>query len=153
MCSTGVVPIVTISDVSHAQPLADALVAGGITTVEITLRTAAAFDAIEAISGRTDIAVGVGTVTSKEQVDEAIARGAKFIVSPGISASVVERSLERGIWPIPGIATASELQIALSFGLRQVKLFPAEVLGGIPLLDALSGPFPDTQFMPSGGIN
>ena len=139
MRSTGIVPIVTIFDASDAGPLADALVAGGLSTVEIMLRSDAAFDAIEALSGRTDIEVGAGTVTSTRQVDEAVARGAKFIVSPGLSASVVERSMDRGIVVIPGIATASELQAAISLGLQHVKLFPAEVLGGIPLLNSLSG--------------
>ena len=150
---TGVVAIVTLSDAAAAGPLADALVSGGVTSVEVTLRSEAAFDAIEAIAGRQDICVGVGTVTTAVQVNEALARGAKFVVSPGFSAEVVSRSLELEAWVIPGVATATEVQSAMTFGLQRLKLFPAEIVGGLGFLDALFGPFPDIEFMPSGGVS
>ena len=153
MRANGVVPIVTISNRSQAAPLGEALAAGGITTVEITLRSDAAFDAIEEVAGRAELSVGVGTVVNSAQVDEAFARGADFIVSPGFSPSVVARSIELGLWAVPGVATASEVQLAVSLGVQRLKLFPAEVLGGVALLSALEGPFAGVEFMPSGGIN
>lgn len=153
MQGTGVVAIVTLSDAAEAEPLADALVSGGVTSVEITLRSEAAFDAIEAMAGRHDICVGAGTVTTTAQVNEALVRGAKFVVCPGFSAEVVSRSLELGVSVIPGVATATEVQCAMTFGLQKLKLFPAEIIGGLGFLDALAGPFPTIEFMPSGGVS
>ena len=147
-----VIPIVVIDDPNQALPLADALVDGGLPCAEVTLRTAGGFDTIAAMAAREDILVGAGTVLTVEQVDRAVDSGAQFIVSPGYSTGVVERARERGVLVLPGIATASELQQAVRGGLQSVKLFPAEVLGGVKLLDALSGPFPTVRFMPSGGI-
>jgi len=146
------VPVVVLDDASHADPLADALIRGGIPCAEITFRTSAGEQAVRAISARTDILVGAGTILSAEQVDRAVDAGARFIVSPGISREVVERALELNVPVLPGIATATELQAAVSLGLDAVKLFPAEQLGGLGMLTALAAPFPEIQFMPSGGI-
>lgn len=146
------VPVVVLDDAGHANPLADALVSGGIPCAEITFRTPAGVRAIRAIAGRSDILVGAGTVVSVGQVDRAVDAGARFIVSPGLDQKVVERALGHGVPVLPGIATATELQAAVSLGLDAVKLFPAELLGGLPLIDSLAAPFPEVRFMPSGGV-
>jgi 2-dehydro-3-deoxyphosphogluconate aldolase / (4S)-4-hydroxy-2-oxoglutarate aldolase len=148
-----VVPVVVIDDETIAGPLADALVAGGLPCAEVTFRTEAAPNAIRALSRRGDILVGAGTVVSASQVDLAVDCGARFIVSPGFGVDVVRRAQERGVLVIPGVATASELQAAVSAGLSAVKLFPSEQLGGLRMISALSAPFPDVRFMPSGGIS
>lgn len=146
------VPVVVLDDAGHANPLADALVSGGIPCAEITFRTPAGERAIRAIAGRSDILVGAGTVVSVGQVDRAVDAGARFIVSPGLDRKVVERALGHGVPVLPGIATATELQAAVGLGLDAVKLFPAELLGGLPLIDSLAAPFPEVRFMPSGGV-
>lgn len=147
-----VVPVVVIDDASIAAGLASALSEGGLPCAEITLRTSAALDAIREIAGRSDLLVGAGTVTSAQQVDEAVDAGARFIVSPGFGHDVVTRARELGVLVIPGVATASELQAASSAGLEAVKIFPVELLGGVRAIRALSAPFPGMQFMPSGGV-
>jgi 2-dehydro-3-deoxyphosphogluconate aldolase/(4S)-4-hydroxy-2-oxoglutarate aldolase len=118
----------------------------------VTLRTAAGLPALQRLARRSDILVGAGTVLNAEQAVRAVDAGAKFIVSPGFTPDVVEATLNRSVLSLPGVATASELQLATAWGLTSVKIFPAELLGGIPLLKALSGPFPEVRFMPSGGI-
>lgn len=150
---SGVVPVAAIERTGDAHDLADALVAGGITVIEVTLRTEAALATIAALSARIDILVGAGTVLTVEDAEAAHDAGAQFMVSPGISRSVVERSLELDMLPLPGVATATELMEAREVGLSQVKLFPAKQLGGIGALDALCAPFPSMQFMPSGGVS
>lgn len=147
-----IVPVVVLDDPSGANALADALVEGGIPCAEITLRTPAGIEALKALRGRTDLLLGAGTVLNAADVDLAVDAGAQFIVSPGFGADVVTRCRERGVTAIPGISTASELQAAAAAGLRHVKFFPAEQAGGLPMLTALSGPFPDMRFMPSGGL-
>lgn len=147
-----VVPVVVIDDASIAVGLASALTEGGLPCAEITLRTSAALDAIREITGRSDLLVGAGTVTSARQVDEAVDAGARFIVSPGFGEDVVTRARELGVLAIPGVATASELQAAASVGLDAVKIFPVELLGGVRAIRALSAPFPGMHFMPSGGV-
>ncbi|TFD53561.1 bifunctional 4-hydroxy-2-oxoglutarate aldolase/2-dehydro-3-deoxy-phosphogluconate aldolase [Cryobacterium frigoriphilum] len=148
----GIVPVVVMDDDAHALDLADALVAGGLPVAEITLRTAASMRAIERMSARGDILVGAGTVLSAEQVDRAVDAGASFVVSPGYSASVVDRCRHHGVAVLPGIATATELQAALVNGLDRVKFFPAGKLGGRPMIETLAEPFPAVRFMPSGGV-
>ena len=148
-----VVPVAVIDDATRAQPLADALVAGGLPCVEITLRTAEGEAALRAIAKRDDILVGAGTVLTPADVDRVAGAGVSFVVSPGFSIDVVRRAAELGLPAIPGVANASDLQAASSAGLRAVKLFPADQLGGLPMLSALAAPFPDMRFMPSGGIN
>ncbi|WP_426979382.1 bifunctional 4-hydroxy-2-oxoglutarate aldolase/2-dehydro-3-deoxy-phosphogluconate aldolase [Pseudarthrobacter sp. O4] len=147
-----IVPVVVLDDPSGANELADALVEGGISCAEITFRTAAGLEALKALRGRTDLLLGAGTVLNAADVDLAADAGAKFIVSPGFGPDVVTRCRERGVTAIPGISTASELQTAVAAGLRHVKFFPAEHAGGLSMLTALSGPFPEVRFMPSGGL-
>ena len=148
-----VVPVAVIEDAATAAPLADALVAGGLPCLEITLRTPEAEAAIRAIGGRRDILVGAGTVVTPEQVDRAAQAGASFVVSPGLSIDVVRRAEELGLLAVPGVATASEVQTAVRAGLHAVKLFPADILGGLGIVAALAAPFPGMRFMPSGGVN
>lgn len=146
------VPVVVLDDAEAAAPLAQALVAGGLPVAEVTFRTAAAVAAIEAIAARGDVLVGAGTVLTPDQVDAAVDAGAQYIVSPGFYAPVVQRAQERGVLPLPGAVTATEIQAALGVGLTTVKYFPAETSGGAPAIKALSAPFADVRFVPTGGI-
>ncbi|GAA1328367.1 bifunctional 4-hydroxy-2-oxoglutarate aldolase/2-dehydro-3-deoxy-phosphogluconate aldolase [Nonlabens tegetincola] len=154
VASARLVPVVSLASVEQALPLADALIAGGIAAVEITLRTASGVGAIAALAGYSDrLTVGAGTVVSPEQLDEVADAGAEFVISPGIDEAVVRRSLARGILPIPGVATASEVQLAQRLGLGAVKAFPASLLGGPGFVRAMRGPFPEMRFLPSGGVS
>jgi 2-dehydro-3-deoxyphosphogluconate aldolase/(4S)-4-hydroxy-2-oxoglutarate aldolase len=146
------VPVVVADDRSCAAPLADALVAGGLPVAEVTFRTAAAAEVIELMARRGDVLVGAGTVLSPQQVDRAVDAGASFVVSPGMSRAVVERALERGVFPLPGVATASEIQAAIELGLDTVKFFPAETSGGVAAITALAAPFAGVSFVPTGGV-
>lgn len=148
-----VVPVVALDRVADAVPLADALSAGGLGCIEITFRTAAAADAIAALSGRDGVVVGAGTVTSAEQVDIAVDAGARFVVSPGFDEEVAKRCGERGVPLLPGVATATEIMRARSAGFDVVKLFPAQAMGGLATLKALAAPFPGLRFVPTGGID
>lgn len=152
LAAHGVVPVVTMPDANLAVPLADALVAGGLPVAEVTLRTPAGLDAIRAMAARGGLLVGAGTVTSIEQVDAAVEAGARFVVSPGLDTDVVRRCSTRGVAVLPGVATATELQAAVRLGVTMVKLFPAEVVGGLALVQALAAPFPEIRFVPTGGI-
>jgi 2-dehydro-3-deoxyphosphogluconate aldolase / (4S)-4-hydroxy-2-oxoglutarate aldolase len=147
------VPVVVIDDAAHAGPLAKVLVAGGLPVAEVTFRTSAAVDAIARMSeAEPDLLVGAGTVTSPEQVDRAVDAGARFVVSPGFSAEVVLRCAERGVFALPGAATATEVMAALAAGVRVVKFFPAATSGGPSAVAALAAPFGDVRFVPTGGI-
>lgn len=148
-----IVPVVVIDDADAAPDLADALAAGGIGCAEITLRTPAGLAAIGAVAGRADFVVGAGTVLTVEQVDAAADAGARFLVSPGLDDAVIARAAERGIPIVPGVATATEIQRALGRGIRQLKLFPANLVGGLAAVRAFAGPFPDVRFLPSGGVS
>jgi len=147
-----IVPVIVLDDAADAGPLADALLAGGIDCAEITLRTPAGLAAVQALAHRDDILVGAGTVLTAAQTDEAVAAGARFVVSPGLGLDVVSRAQQLGVAVLPGVATATELQTAAAAGLGAVKFFPAGALGGLGMLDALAGPFPGMRFMPSGGV-
>ena len=147
-----VVPVVVVADAALAPPLGDALVAGGLPVAEITFRTDAAEEALRALAARGDLLVGAGTVTRAELVDRAVDAGARFVVTPGLSAAVVERCRARGVPVVPGIATATELMAALDLGCDVVKLFPAEAVGGVAALQALAAPFPGVRFVPTGGV-
>ena len=147
-----VLPVVTIEDPTVAGELGRALAAGGADTVEITFRTAAAGAAIEAFA-EAGFVVGAGTVRSVEQLDRAAAAGATFVVSPGLDRTIVERCTDLGLPVMPGVATASELTGARALGVSVVKLFPAEVIGGIDLIRALAAPFPEARFVPTGGLS
>jgi 2-dehydro-3-deoxyphosphogluconate aldolase / (4S)-4-hydroxy-2-oxoglutarate aldolase len=147
-----VIPIVVIPDAAKAADLGKAIADGGLTTVEVTLRTAAGLEAIAAIRNGTDLKVGAGTVLTPQQVDLAVAAGAEYILSPGLSADVVIRCRELDVPVIPGIATATELMRALDLGVDTVKFFPAGQLGGPAGITALAGPFPGVRFLPTGGV-
>lgn len=147
-----VVPVVVLDDPAQALPLGEALLAGGIDVVEITLRTAAGVDAIRALAALPGMRVGAGSVLVPDQVDHVVAAGARFVVSPGLSAGVVDRARALGVPALPGVATASDLMAAVGLGLTEVKVFPAGLLGGPAAIRALAAPFPGISFMPSGGV-
>jgi 2-dehydro-3-deoxyphosphogluconate aldolase / (4S)-4-hydroxy-2-oxoglutarate aldolase len=146
------IPMVVLDHVEHAGPFGDALVAGGLPIAEITFRTAAAEAAIRELAKRGDVLVGAGTVLSTEIADRAIDAGAQFIVAPGTNPVVVEHVLERGTTMIPGVISPTEIEFALSLGTSTLKFFPAETMGGIAMLKALAGPYPDVRLIPTGGI-
>ena len=146
------VPVVVLDDARDADGLAGALVTGGLPVAEVTFRTAAAQDSIRAMAARGDILVGAGTVLTVAQVDQAVAAGAKFVVSPGLSRAVVERCDEHGVLALPGAVTATEIQAALELGVTTIKFFPAGTSGGAAAIAALSGPFGGVQFVPTGGV-
>lgn len=150
----GIIPVVVLDDVKDAEPLADALYRGGLPCAEVTFRTDAAEESIRKMSAKyPDMLVGAGTVLTKEQVDRAVAAGAKFIVSPGLNPEVVKYCQERGIPVTPGTQTPSEMELAMSLGLDLVKFFPAEPAGGIKMIKAVAAAYVNLSFMPTGGIN
>jgi 2-dehydro-3-deoxyphosphogluconate aldolase / (4S)-4-hydroxy-2-oxoglutarate aldolase len=146
------VPVVVVQDAKDAPSLAAALKAGGLGCAEITFRSAAAVDAIKAIADDPGMVVGAGTVLRPAQLEEAVAAGARFIVTPGFSREVVALAREASVPVFPGVATPTEIQMALDEGIEVVKFFPAESMGGIGTLKALAGPFPMVRFIPTGGI-
>jgi 2-dehydro-3-deoxyphosphogluconate aldolase/(4S)-4-hydroxy-2-oxoglutarate aldolase len=149
-----VVPVVVVDDVEDAVPLAEALVRGGLPAIEVTLRTDAALAAIERIAAEVDGAVvGAGTVTSARQIEDVLAAGARFLVSPGATPRLLDALLAGDVPFLPGVATASEIVALLERGIDHAKLFPAEVVGGIKALKAFAGPFPQMRFCPTGGIS
>ncbi|MGQ4442686.1 bifunctional 4-hydroxy-2-oxoglutarate aldolase/2-dehydro-3-deoxy-phosphogluconate aldolase [Streptomyces violaceoruber] len=148
-----VVPVVVVDDLADAVPLARALVAGGLPAIEVTLRTPVALDAIRAIAGEVpDAVVGAGTVVTAEQVGEVVAAGARFLVSPGWTDTLVEAMRGSGVPFLPGVSTASEVVAMLERGVREMKFFPAEAAGGTAYLKALAAPLPQARFCPTGGI-
>ena len=150
----GIVPVVVLEDVKDAEPLAKALCEGGLPCAEVTFRTAAAEESIRIMSERfPNMLIGAGTVLTTEQVDRAVAAGAKFIVSPGLNPRVVKYCVDKGIPMTPGCSTASDIEQALEFGLDVVKFFPAEPAGGLNMIKALAAPYVGVKFMPTGGIN
>ena len=146
------VPVVVLEDSAKAWPLAQALKRGGLPCAEVTFRTAAAEAAIREMARDPDIVLGAGTVVDLQQVDRAIDAGASYIVSPGFSPRIVHRCQERGVPVFPGVATPSEVQMALEASLDIVKFFPAESLGGIATLKAIAAPYSMMRFIPTGGI-
>lgn len=148
-----VVPVVTIDDAANAPELAAALADGGLPIAEITFRTDAAAESIAAIrAARPDILVGAGTVLDAATVDRALEAGAHFIVAPGFNPAVVVYALAHGASVMPGVVTPSEIEAAMSLGLRVLKFFPAEASGGPAYLSAVRATYPDVRFMPTGGI-
>lgn len=146
-------PVVIIERVEDAWPLAQALKAGGLPCAEVTFRTAAAEAAIKAIAKDKDICLGAGTILQPDQVDRALEAGATYIVTPGFNAKVVRRCQERKVPVFPGVATPTEIQMALDEGVDVVKFFPAESLGGIKALKAIGAPYSMVRFIPTGGIS
>lgn len=145
-------PVVVIEDAKAALPLATALKKGGLQSVEITLRTPAALTALRTMAEDGDLVVGAGTVLTPQQVDLALAAGARYIVTPGFSPDVVRHCQASSVPVFPGAATATDIQAAMNAGLDTVKFFPAEPLGGIAMLEALAAPFSMMKFIPTGGI-
>lgn len=148
-----VLPVVVLDDEADAVPLARALVAGGLPTLEITLRTAAALGAVGAIAANVpDAEVGAGTVLSPAMARDAVAAGARFLVTPGSTPRLLDACQETGVPYLPGAATASEALALWERGVREIKFFPAEAGGGAAYLRALAGPLPDARFCPTGGV-
>lgn len=149
-----IVPVVVLHNADNAVPLADALIQGGLPIAEITFRTEAAEASIRAITERfPEMLVGAGTIVTVEQAKKAVSAGAKFLVSAGFSQKVTEYAIENKIPVFPGICTPTELMYLLEYGLSVAKFFPASQYGGLATIKALSGPFPQMRFMPTGGIN
>lgn len=146
-------PVVAIDAVADAVPLADALAEGGLTAIEVTLRTPVALDAIATLQReRPKLLIGAGTVTSGAQMKQCAALGVKFAISPGITAALLEIAHELHMPYLPGTATASEVMLGIQYGWSEFKFFPAEAAGGAAMLKAWQGPFPDLRFCPTGGI-
>jgi len=153
MRSASVIPVIAIDDPEHAVPLAQALVAGGICVLEVTLRTKHGLGAIRAMSAVPGAIVGVGTLTQPEEFAASRDAGAVFGVSPGLTASLIEAGRKSGLPLLPGVMTPSEVMAAREAGFRQLKLFPAVPAGGVGMLNAIGGPLPDVTFCPTGGIS
>lgn len=149
-----VIPVLTIDDIAQAVPLARALAEGGITVIEVTLRTDAALKACEAITHHCpDVVLGVGTILTPSQVNEARDAGAKFLVTPGTTEKLARAVAESGIAALPGAGTISEMVALLEMGFHEMKFFPAEAAGGINYLKSVAGPLADLRFCPTGGIS
>ena len=147
------IPVVALERAADAEPLADALCAGGLPCAEITLRTEAALDSLRALAGREELLLGAGTVHSAEQAAAAVDAGAQFVVTPGFNSRTVMWCQENHVPVFPGIATPTDLELALEYGVETVKFFPAETLGGVNTLKAFSGPYGQMRFIPTGGIH
>ena len=150
----GIVPVVKIDNAADALPLAKALCAGGLPCAEVTFRTSAAAEAIKIMTDNfPSMCVGAGTVLNAEQVDAAVAAGAKFIVSPGLNPRTVKYCVEKNIPITPGTSSPSDIEQAIELGLDVVKFFPAEQSGGLAKIKAMAAPYVNMKFMPTGGIN
>ncbi|MBB3726118.1 bifunctional 4-hydroxy-2-oxoglutarate aldolase/2-dehydro-3-deoxy-phosphogluconate aldolase [Nonomuraea dietziae] len=148
-----VVPVVVIDDVETAVPMARALVEGGLPVIEVTLRTTGALEAISRIAAEVpDAVIGAGTIRTSSDISASVEAGAKFLVSPGTTPSLVDALLASGVPFLPGAATASEVMALAERGIGELKFFPAEAAGGLPYLKSLAGPLPDVRFCPTGGI-
>ncbi|MCI5869889.1 MAG: bifunctional 4-hydroxy-2-oxoglutarate aldolase/2-dehydro-3-deoxy-phosphogluconate aldolase [Dorea sp.] len=150
----GIVPVVVLNDAKDAEPLAQALCNGGLPCAEVTFRTDAAEESIRIMSEKfPNMLIGAGTVLTTDQVDRAVAAGAKFIVSPGLNPRIVKYCVEKGILITPGCTNPSDIEQALENGLEVVKFFPAEPAGGLKMIKAMAAPYVGVKFMPTGGIN
>lgn len=148
-----VMPVVVIDDLAAAVPVARALVDGGLPAIELTLRTPVALDALRAIAAEVpEIALGAGTITNPAQAEAAVAAGARFLVSPGLTPDLLAAMLATGVPFLPGTSTVSEVLAVLEAGLTEMKFFPAEAAGGAPYLKSVAGPLPQARFCPTGGI-
>ena len=152
MRTSPVIPVLVIDDAATARPLAEALVAGGLRVLEVTLRTPAALDAIAEMKQVPGAIVGAGTVVSTDQFDQVARAGAEFIVSPGLTERLAEPIIASGVPYLPGVATAGDIMRGLDLGLDRFKFFPAETSGGLKALKALAAPFYQCRFCPTGGI-
>lgn len=150
----GIIPVVVLNDADAAVPTARALLRGGIDVMEITFRTAAAQASIARVTAEVpEMKVGAGTVVTVQQARDAIAAGAKFLVSPGSDADIIREAAALNTPIVPGVVTPSEIMLGLKLGVKVFKFFPAESYGGLKTIKALSGPFPQIKFIPTGGIN
>lgn len=150
----GIIPVVVLDDAKDAEALGKALMEGGLPAAEVTFRTEAAEESIRIMAEKfPDMLVGAGTVLTTEQVDRAVAAGAKFIVSPGLNPKVVKYCIDKNIPVTPGTQTPTEMEQAIELGLDVVKFFPAEPAGGLKMIKAVSAPYTMLKFMPTGGIN
>ena len=148
-----VVPVLVIENIAHAVPVAEALLEGGIRTLEITLRTENALQVIETLANKCpDAVTGAGTVANAQQLQQAVNAGAQFMISPGLTDSLLQAATSQKVPLIPGISTLSELMLGMEYELDHFKFFPAEAVGGIAKLKSIAGPFPHIQFCPTGGI-
>jgi 2-dehydro-3-deoxyphosphogluconate aldolase/(4S)-4-hydroxy-2-oxoglutarate aldolase len=148
-----VIPVVVLDDVAQAVPVAEALVAGGVPVIELTLRTPVALGCIEQIASRVpDILVGAGTIRTPDQAKDAVSAGAEFLVSPGTTDTLLSAMQDTGLPHLPGAATVSEVLRLLELGYDEMKLFPAEVSGGVAFLKAVGAPVPQARFCPTGGV-
>jgi 2-dehydro-3-deoxyphosphogluconate aldolase / (4S)-4-hydroxy-2-oxoglutarate aldolase len=153
MRTAPVIPVIVIDDEAHAVPLAEALVAGGLRVLEVTLRTPAALPAIRAMKQVPGAIVGAGTVTNPKELDAALEAGSEFIVSPGLTENLGKAAVASGVPFLPGIANAGDIMRGLDLGLDRFKFFPAMAAGGLPALKALAAPFGQCRFCPTGGIS
>jgi 2-dehydro-3-deoxyphosphogluconate aldolase/(4S)-4-hydroxy-2-oxoglutarate aldolase len=153
MRTAPVIPVIVIEDEAHAVPLAEALVAGGLRVLEVTLRTPAALGAIRAMKQVEGAIVGAGTVTNPRELDAALEAGSEFIVSPGLTDPLGKAAIAAGVPFLPGIANAGDIMRGLDLGLDRFKFFPAMAAGGLPALKALAAPFGQCRFCPTGGIS
>jgi len=150
----GIVPVISISDVEKAVPLAKALIAGGIPCAEITFRTAEGEECIRRIAEQVpEVLLGAGTILTKDQARRAKEAGAQFVVSPGFNPKVVKYCVKKDILMIPGCSTPTDMEAAMGFGLDTIKFYPAELGGGLPYIKACAAPYTSLKFMPSGGIS
>ena len=152
MLMAPVIPVLVIEDVSHARPIAEALVAGGLPVLEVTLRTSTALDVIREMKQVPGAIVGAGTVLNEFALDDALKAGSEFIVSPGLTESLAKAAIAADVPFLPGTATSSDIMRGLDLGLDRFKFFPAEANGGIPALKAIAAPFGSVRFCPTGGI-
>ena len=152
MRTSAVIPVLVIEDASTARPLAEALVAGGLKVLEVTMRTPAALDAIREMKKVPGAIVGAGTVVSTEQFEQVMEADVEFIVSPGLTERLAQPIIASGVPFLPGIANAADIMLGLELGLSHFKFFPAEASGGLKALKALAAPFYQCQFCPTGGI-
>jgi 2-dehydro-3-deoxyphosphogluconate aldolase/(4S)-4-hydroxy-2-oxoglutarate aldolase len=152
MRTAPVIPVLVVDEVAHARPIAEALVEGGLKVLEVTLRTAAALEAIAAMREVPGAIVGAGTVLNCRDLDAALAAGAEFIVSPGLTERLAKSARDREVPFLPGVANAGDIMRGLDLGLDRFKFFPAEASGGLKALKALAAPFGGVRFCPTGGI-
>lgn len=148
-----VIPVIVVDELAHAEPLAHALVAGGLPVLEVTLRTECALDAIRAMKNVPGAIVGAGTVTNEAELDAVLEAGSEFIVSPGLTETLGKAAIREGVPFLPGIANAGDIMRGLDLGLTHFKFFPAMAAGGLPALKALAAPFAQCRFCPTGGIS
>ena len=154
MNTSPVIPVMVINNVEQAVPLAHALVEGGLKVLEITLRTPAALESIQAIKAKVpDAIVGAGTIIDSRTLQQSIAAGAEFLVSPGVTDSLLDEALASGVPLLPGVITPSEVMRLLERGITAMKFFPAQAAGGIPMFKAIGAPLPQVTFCPTGGVN